>query len=99
MDLSESGTPILYSPVSAAELWAGAHPSERETLTNLFHALICIPIDGEVGRQAGEYLRQFRKSHSLELGDALIASTTSLNQAALWTRNHKHYPMKDLSFF
>src|SRR5215472_3775617 len=98
LHLSQSATPILYSPVSAAELWAGARPSEYELLTNLFGALICTPIDEETGRRAGDYLRQYRRSHSLELADALIASATVLNQAVLWTRNRKHYPMKELSF-
>ena len=99
MDLSQSDSPILYSPVSTAELWAGARPNEHEAIANLFRALICAPVDGETGRRAGDYLRQYRKSHGLELDDALIASTAALNHATLWTRNRKHYPMKELSFF
>ena len=98
MELSRSDSAILYSPVSAAELWAGARPSEHRALTDLFRALICAPIDGETGRQAGDYLRRYRKSHDLELGDALIASAALLNRATLWTRNRKRYPMKGLTF-
>jgi predicted nucleic acid-binding protein len=97
--LSRSEDLILYSPVTAAELWAGARPPEHEALNKLFRALVCAPINGEVGRQAGDYLRQYRKSHGLELGDALIASAASLNRARLWTRNRKHYPMKELAFY
>jgi len=78
---------------------AGARPREYEALTNLFRALVCVPIDSETGRQAGDYLRQYRKSHGLELSDALVASVASLNRAELWTRNRKHYPMKKLSFY
>jgi predicted nucleic acid-binding protein len=51
------------------------------------------------GRKAGDYLRQFSKSHSVELGDALIAATALLNRAQHWTRNRKQYPMKDVTFF
>lgn len=98
-ELSQSEDAILYSPVTAAELWAGARPREHEALTNLFRALVCVPIDRETGRQAGDYLRLYRKSHSVELGDALIASAVVLNHAELWTRNRKHYPMKELSFY
>ena len=58
-----------------------------------------LPVDGETGRRAGDYLRQYRKSHSVELGDALIAATAVQNDAALWTRNRKHYPMNELSFY
>ena len=90
---------VLYSPVTAAELWAGARPREHPELNNLFHTLLCVPIDSETGRQAGEYLRLYRKSYGVELGDALIAAAAVLNQAELWTRNRKHYPMKELSFY
>ena len=65
--LSGSDASILYSPVSVAELWAGARPSEYEALRNLFRTLTCAPIDTETGRYSGEYLRQYRKSHGVEL--------------------------------
>ena len=99
MELSESLDPVLYSPVTAAELWAGARAREHEALTRLFAALICVSIDGESGRLAGDYLRQYHGSHGVELGDALIAAAAVRNQAALWTRNRKHYPMKGLTFY
>ena len=98
-DLSLSDAAILYSAVSMAELWAGARPAEEEGLQNLFRALVCAPVDAEVGRRAGEYLRMFRKSHGVELGDALVAAGAVGHGAALWTRNRKHYPMKELTFF
>lgn len=99
VNLSQSDSTILYSPVTEAELWAGARPREHEALTNLFRTLLCAPIDRETGRQAGDYLHQYRKSHGLELGDALVAATALLSDAELWTRNRKHYPMKELSFY
>ena len=98
-ELSRSDVAILYSPVSAAELWAGARPAEQEALNNLFRTLTCVPIDAETGRQAGDYLRRYRKSHAVELGDALIAAGAVLSGATLWTQNRKHYPMKELAFF
>lgn len=99
IELSKSDAAILYSPVSVAELWAGARPNEYEALNNLFRTLTCIRIDEDAGHQAGVYLRQYRKSHGLEIADALIAAGAVANRAELWTRNRKHYPMKDLSFF
>jgi hypothetical protein len=74
-------------------------PREHEALTNFFRTLSCVPIDYETGRQAGDYLRHYRKSHGLQIGDALIAATAVLNRAELWTRNRKHYPMKELKFY
>ena len=99
IDLSNSDAAVLYSPVSVAELWAGARPNEYDTLNYLFRALTCIPIDEEAGRQAGVYLRRYRRSHGIEIADALIAAGAVANKAALWTRNRKHYPMKAVSFF
>ena len=99
IDLSNADAAVLYSPVSVAELWAGARPNEYEMLNNLFRALTCIPIDEEAGRQAGVYLRQYRRSHGIEIADALIAASAAANRAELWTRNRKHYPMKEVSFF
>lgn len=98
IDLSNSDSAVLYSPVTVAELWAGARPNEYEALTNLFRALRCAAINEEIGHQAGLYLRQYRLSHGVELGDALIGASTVAHNALLWTRNRKHYPMK-LSFF
>jgi predicted nucleic acid-binding protein len=90
---------ILCSPVTVAELWHGAKPSEHRQLEALFSSLLCVPIDQEVGRVAGDYLKRYAKSHSLELGDALIAASASTHKAELWTRNRKHYPMPELRFF
>jgi predicted nucleic acid-binding protein len=98
-ELGDSDNRILYSPVTEAEVWAGAWPREHEALTKLLQTLVCAPIDCEMGRVAGEYLHQYQKSHGLELGDALIASAAFVNRAELWTRNRKHYPMKELSFY
>jgi predicted nucleic acid-binding protein len=97
--LAESGSAILCSPVSSAELWAGALPREHEATAKLFRTLLCVPIDYETGRQAGDYLRQYGKSHGLQIGDSLIAAAAVLNRAELWTHNRKHYPMKELSFY
>src|SRR5262249_19598471 len=97
--LIESDHAISCSPVTVAELWHGARQNERTALDALFSALICIPVDHSIGRRAGEYLQRYRKSHHLELGDAIIAATAFHHSAALWTRNLKHYPMRDISFF
>lgn len=98
-NLSLSHVPLFCSPVTVAELWHGALPPEHVTLNALFAAIHCIPIDATIGIRAGEYLRQFAKSHHVELGDALIAASASIHKLDLWTRNRRHYPMKDVSFY
>jgi predicted nucleic acid-binding protein len=97
--LSGSDAVITCSPVTVAEIWHGARAPEYPVLNALFGAITCIPINSEIGRRAGDYLRQFARSHHVELGDALVAATASIHDLALWTRNRKHYPMEDLSFF
>ncbi len=97
--LSNSEDVLMCSPVTVAELWHGARPHEYPILEALFSALMCVPIDEQIGRAAGGFLRQYSKSHHLELGDALIAGTASVHGAALWTRNRKHYPMKKVRFY
>lgn len=99
LTLTESEIEVVYSPVSAAELWAGALAHEHDVLTRLFRSLRCASSNEETGRLAGDYLRHYRKSHDLELPDALIAAAAVQNGAMLWTRNRKHYPMKEVTFY
>jgi len=87
---------VLYSPVTVAELWHGVRPAEEAMVLQLLDTMIPLPIDAQVGRRAGEYLRQFHKSHGVETSDALIAATAAVHGCALWTRNRKHYPMRDI---
>jgi predicted nucleic acid-binding protein len=97
--LANSGTLVLFSPVTAAEIWAGARPNERQATSVFFGHLTCIPIGYDIGEFAGELIGRFGKSHNLKIGDALIAATAQRHQAALWTRNRKHYPMAQLTFY
>ena len=99
IELSNSDSAVLYSPLSVAEVWNGARPNEYDVLNHLFRALKCVPIDEVAGQRAGIYLRQFRRSHGVELADALIAASAVETGAELWTRNRKHYPMKEVRFF
>jgi predicted nucleic acid-binding protein len=97
--LSEAEAAILFSPVSAAEIWAAVRAHEHGRIEQLFHPLLCTPIDGETGKLAGEYLRKFSRSHGLKTADALIAAAAIRYHAALWTRNRERYPMQELSFY
>jgi len=98
-ELGRSEAVVVYSPVSAAEIWHGVRDAEQDSIVALFSVMTCAPIDEEIGRKAGDYLRLFHRSHGLELGDALIAATAWVHKLQLWTRNRKHYPMKDLRLF
>ena len=98
-ELADSKDAVLCSPVSVAEVWHGVRPKEHAVVARLLGALLCVPIHAETGQQAGQYLREYHKSHGVELGDALIAAAAAQHHAALWTRNRKHYPMRALNFY
>jgi predicted nucleic acid-binding protein len=49
-----------------------------------------------IADRAGEYMREFHKSHALNIGDAVIAATAKEMGMQLITRNIKHYPMKNI---
>lgn len=97
--LANSHDPILVSPIAFAAIGAGALPHESQIISRFFAPLTCVAIDLKIGQLAGEYLRQYNKSHNLRIADALIAASAAQNQAALWTRNRKHYPMAGLIFY
>jgi predicted nucleic acid-binding protein len=98
-DLRAADTLLLCSPVTIAEIWHGARTNEHRIIEALFEVFACVPVDREIGRWAGEYLRVYHPSHRLELADALIAATALVRGAALWTRNRKHYPMPEIALF
>ncbi len=97
--LARSEALILYSPVTAAEIFHGIRDGEREVVEASLTVMTCAPIDQKIGRRAGEYLRLFHRSHNLQLGDALIAAAAAVHGLDLWTRNRKHYPMKDVCHY
>lgn len=99
IELAGTSAPVAYSPVSSAEIWHGACAPERDAISALFSALTCIPIDAVIGKRAGEYLARYHASHAMGTGDALIAATSSVHDLRLWTRNRKHYPMRDVHHF
>lgn len=97
--LLEDGNVLTWTPVSIAEIFAGARKGEEAHLENLFLVLEALPLSAEIGRKAGDYLNAYSRSHGVELGDALIAAASYLSKIPLWTLNKKHYPMKGLSLF
>jgi len=90
------GEVLAISIVTLTELMAGMRPNEEERTEKLLRLFTLLHVDEATGRKAGEYLRQFGRSHHLELGDALIAASAYLSGAELITRNTKHYPMPDI---
>lgn len=92
----DDGSPLFISVLSRIEILSGARKGEDETIRSLFGILIPVDDDLAIADGAGEYLKKFRKSHALSIGDAVIAATAKEMGMNLVTRNIKHYPMKDI---
>lgn len=84
----------IISVVTVGELYSGVREGEeRVFLDALAVAFRVVPVTRSIAVQAGLYRRQYRKSHGVELADALIAATAEAMGAKLHTLNVKHYPM------
>jgi hypothetical protein len=55
--------------------------------------LTCLPIEEEIAERAGALMRQFHKSHGIDIPDAIIAATADHHGLKLATLNVKHFPM------
>lgn len=91
-----NGEILAMSVVSLTEILAGMRVGEQERTEKLFQLFTIVDVDEQIARKAGEYLNQFRKSHRMELADALIAATAHVLGAELVTRNIQDYPMQDV---
>ncbi len=92
----EEGSMLFVSVISRVEIFAGMRRGEEDAVISLFDLITPIEVDVTIADKAGEYLKKFSKSHALNIGDAIIAATTSEMTLKLITKNVKHYPMKDI---
>lgn len=82
------------SAIVVAELYAGVREgNERERLDRLVDGLRVVPATRAIAVKGGLHVRQYAKSHSVELADAMIAATAQVIGATLVTLNLKHFPM------
>lgn len=91
-----AGETLAIAVVTLTELMGGMRAGEEERTERTLRLFAILNVTEAIGRHASEYLRQFRRTHHLELGDALIAATAHQYDAELITRNLKHYPMSDI---
>jgi len=91
--INETDGSLYITPIQIAEIYAGIRKSEENITKGFLNSFNIIPIDAEIGRLAGKFINQYRKSHSVEIADAIIAAASIVNSFKLWTLNKKHYPM------
>ncbi len=85
---------LLISTISVAELYAGVREgAERTALESFLSAFEVVSVDSSIAERGGLYRRDYFRSHSVSLADALIAATAFVRSATLVTLNRKHFPM------
>lgn len=86
--------PLHASEVTRLEVLAGMRPQEEAATRALLAAFIWHPLDDQVAEVAAEFGRRWLPSHrGIDSADLAIAATAALLDAALLTRNVKHFPM------
>jgi len=97
--VEETNGYLYITPIQIAEIHAGLRESEKKIIEEFLRGFLSIVIDKVIGKMAGFFMNKYRKSHSVELADALIAACVKVKGLRLWTLNKKHYPMLEKSEF
>jgi predicted nucleic acid-binding protein len=100
LDLIETNTVFLISPIVVAEIYAGAFKREYKEIEALFDLCQRIDLNSATAREAGVYANSFSKAfQGVSLEDYLLAASARALGCQLWTLNKKHYPMKEIVLF
>ncbi len=92
--LSEETSGNIYiTPVQVAEVYSGMKEKEERKTRELIESFYFLDINKRIGELAGIYLNKYRKSHQIELADAIIGASAKNYNFKLFTLNTKHYPM------
>jgi predicted nucleic acid-binding protein len=87
---------LSCSVISVIELKTGMRPDEEMQLARFMMAFEKKEVTVKIADIAGQYMNQYRKSHGINMADAIIAATARASGAKLHTLNRKHYPMADI---
>ena len=91
---ADDGERLVASVVTKVELLAWMRADEEPSTRRLMRVLDWIPVDDVIAEQAGQLANRYVRSHpGVDPVDYIIAATTRTLDAALWTRNVKHFPM------
>ncbi len=96
LQYAENGMTPACSVITILELQVGARPDEEDLLHHFMDALEKIEVTAAIASSAAGYLRLYRKSHGINMADALLAATAAECQLDLLTMNTRHYPMPDI---
>lgn len=84
------------SVITTIELLSGMRPEEESALEGFLNGFERIDVTDKIAKSAGLYMNKYRKSHGINLADAIIAASAKHADSKLYTLNSKHYPMSDI---
>ena len=88
------------SALSVLEVQLGAKKGEEERTNHFFKYLKVFDVNREIAGKAAQLIREYKgKGVTLDIPDAIIASTCILYNLVLVTYNRKHYPITELEFY
>ena len=87
---------LTISSISVMELYYGAiNKNELKKLEKFVHLFKIIHISEDISLKSMQLINKYAKSHSLDIPDALIASTAISNNCKLFTYNLKDFRFID----
>jgi hypothetical protein len=90
----DNGERLACSVLTRVEILAGMRPVEEPATRRLLDALDWIGVDNTIAEHAGLLAKRYLRSHpGVDTVDFVVAATAEQHNAALWTRNVKHFPM------
>lgn len=85
-------TPLSISSITAMELIYGAkNKQEVKKLEQFFQLFDVIHLNEAISSKTLQLIKQYAKSHKLDIPDALIAATVLVQRAKLFTYNIKDF--------
>ena len=92
-DIRDGSFEGLVSTITVLELMASPAMTEEriQAVRSLLGIFDIVAVNSEIAWVGGRYVAKYRAAHGLQPMDAMIAATASVNGAALFTLNRKHF--------
>jgi predicted nucleic acid-binding protein len=87
---------VSCSVITRIELLSGMRSGEERQLESFLSGFEKIDVTDKIAKFAGVFMNIYRKSHGINIADAIIAASAKSINAKLYTLNKKHYPMVDI---
>ena len=91
---AEDWETLAVSPITRAEVLAGAHPDEAVHIGHFLDSFSCLPMNAQSADRAATLRREKR----LRLPDAFQAALAELHNISLVTRNTRDFPKASFEF-